>query len=158
MALRCPLSSQLRFLTTLIFITQAIIVRPRFIGDNSMSRNRRHKNKGSKQALNQFASQAAAHGPIKPKKSLGMLRKANKTKPRSPNVTGKLTLQRHTLTAIVKDLEQNGGDEVICNIAGWVNRDQLGQYLTVELSPRFVPYEQQTPKRGIFDSFINQDE
>jgi len=124
-----------------------------------MNRKRRHKNKGSKQALNQSPSQTVANGPIKPKKSLGMLRQAQKTKPRSPNVTGKLALQRHTLRAIVKDLEQNRGDEVVCNIAGWLNRDQLGQYLTVELSPRFVPYEQQTPKRGIFDSFINdQDE
>ena len=124
-----------------------------------MSRKRPHKNKGTGRPLSQFASQPRAHGPIKPKKSLGMLRKANKTKPRSPNVTGKLTLQRHTLVAIVRDLEQTGGDEVICNIAGWVNRDQLGQYLTVELSPRFVPYEQQTRKRGIFDSIINdQDE
>ncbi len=124
-----------------------------------MSRKRRHADKRNKYSLNQFPSQTVASGPNKPKKSLGMLRKAQKTKPRSPNVTGKLTLQRHTLTAIVKDLEQNGGDEVICNIAGWVNRDQLGQYLTVELSPRFVPYEQQAPKRGIFDSFINdQDE
>ncbi|MGO9847959.1 MAG: hypothetical protein ACLPKT_15595 [Methylocella sp.] len=84
-----------------------------------------------------------------------MLRKANKTKPRSPNVTGKLTLQRHTLAAIVKDLEETGGDEVICNIAGWLNHDQNGQYLTVEVSPRYAPYEQQTPKRGIFDSIIN---
>ena len=124
-----------------------------------MSRKRRHKNKESKQALNQFASQPAAHGPTKPKKSLGMLRKAQKTKPRSPDVTGKLTLQRHTLRAIVKDLEQNGGDEVVCNIAGWVNHDQLGQYLTVEISPRFVPYQQQAPNRGFFDNFINdQDE
>ncbi len=123
-----------------------------------MSRKRPHKTKRTGRPLSQFASQPRAHGPIKPKKSLGMLRKAQKTKPRSPNVTGKLTLQRHTLRAIVKDLEQNGGDEVICNIAGWVNHDQLGDYLTVELSPRFIPYQQQAPKRGIFDSFINDQE
>ncbi len=120
-----------------------------------MSRKRRHKNKGSKQALNQFASQTVANGPIKPKKSLGMLRKANKTKPRSPDVTGKLCFQRHTLEAIVKDLVENGGEEVICNIAGWKNRDQHEQYLTVEISPRFVPHQQQTPKRGFFDSIFN---
>jgi hypothetical protein len=123
-----------------------------------MSRKRRHQKRKTKRSLNQFASQTVANEPIKAKKSLGMLRKANKTKPRSPNVTGKLTLQRHTLRAIVKDLEQNGGDEVICNIAGWVNHDQLGDYLTVELSPRFIPYQQQAPKRGIFDSFINDQE
>ena len=120
-----------------------------------MSRKRPHKNKRTGRPLRQFASQPRAHGPIKPTKSLGKLRKANKTKPRSPDVTGKLTLQRHTLTAIVKDLEETGGVEVICNIAGWLNHDQLGRYLTVEVSPRYVPYEQQTPKRGIFDSIIN---
>ncbi len=36
-----------------------------------------------------------------------------------------------------------------------VNYGQNEQYLTVEISPRFVPYEQQTAKRGIFDSIIN---
>ncbi len=124
-----------------------------------MSRKRRHKNKRTKPSLNQFASQPVVHGPIKPKKSLGVLRKAQKTKPQSPDVTGKLILQRHTLRAIVRDLEQTGGNEVTCNIAGWLNYGQNEQYLTVEISPRFVPYEHQTLKRGFFDSFINdQDE
>jgi hypothetical protein len=125
-----------------------------------MSKKRRHQKKeGTKSALNQFPSQTVTHGPIKPQKSLGLLRKAQKTKPRSPDVTGKLCFQRHTLAAIVKDLEQKGGNEVTCNIAGWLNYDQHEQYLTVEISPRFVPHEQQTPKRGFFDNLINgQDE
>jgi hypothetical protein len=38
---------------------------------------------------------------IKQKRLLGALRKANKTKPRSPDLTGQMKLQRHTAAAIV---------------------------------------------------------
>jgi hypothetical protein len=73
------------------------------------------------------------------KRSLGALRKANKTKPRSPDLTGQLKLQRHTASAIVEQFNQGQTQEVVCNIAGWKNQDTNGSYLTVELSPRFVP-------------------
>ena len=75
---------------------------------------------------------------IKPKRSLGALRKANKTKPKSPDLTGQMRLQRHTAAAIVKQFSEGNADEVVCNIAGWRNQDHSGSYLTVELSPRFV--------------------
>jgi hypothetical protein len=48
----------------------------------------------------------------KSKKSLGALRKHLKTKPRSPDATGKLCLQRHTLTEISRQLDEIGGDEI----------------------------------------------
>ena len=67
-------------------------------------------------------------------KSLGKLRKKPKTKPRSPDMTGTLRLQRHTAAAILKAFEETDDDEAVCNIAGWVNEDNEGQYLTVELS------------------------
>ena len=76
--------------------------------------------------------------PIKQKRSLGTLRKANKTKPKSPDLTGQMKLQRHTAAAIVEQFSDDDVDEVVCNIAGWRNQDYNGLYLTVELSPRFV--------------------
>jgi hypothetical protein len=72
-------------------------------------------------------------------------------------VTGKLRLQRHTLQAIVRDFKEDGGAEVVCNIAGWKNEDQQGGYLTVEISPRFVPREQRTPKPSIFDDMFDDE-
>ena len=93
----------------------------------------------------------------KVKRSLGALRKASKTKPKSPDLTGLMRLQRHTAAAIVKQFSEGSGDEVVCNIAGWRNQDHNGSYLTVELSPRFVaraPAEQD----DIIDSIINDKE
>ena len=95
--------------------------------------------------------------PVKPKRSLRGLRKANKTKPKSPDLTGQMRLQRHTAAAIVKQFSEGSADEVICNIAGWRNQDHNGSYLTVELSPRFVaraPNDQD----DIIDSIINGKE
>jgi hypothetical protein len=91
------------------------------------------------------------------KRSLGALRKANKTKPRSPDLTGQLKLQRHTAAAIVEQFNHDHVQEVVCNIAGWKNQDNNGSYLTVELSPRFVT---RTPieRDDIIASIINDKE
>jgi hypothetical protein len=94
--------------------------------------------------------------PVKPKRSLGALHKANKTKPKSPDLTGQMKLQRHTAAAIVEQFSHDGIEEVICNTAGWKNQDYNGPYLTVELSPRFVaraPVE----RDDIIDSIINDN-
>ena len=95
--------------------------------------------------------------PIKPKKSLGALRKTNKTKPKSPDVKGTMKAQRHTIAVLVKQLTENQTDEITCNIAGWFNRDGNGQYLTVELSPRYVPREREEPI-NMFDMFFQEKE
>jgi hypothetical protein len=95
--------------------------------------------------------------PVKPKRSLGALRKANKTKPKSPDVTGTMKAQRHTIAALVKQFTENETDEITCNIAGWFNQDSTGQYLTVELSPRYVPKEQEQPI-NMFDMFFQEKE
>jgi hypothetical protein len=76
-----------------------------------------------------------ANNNFQRKRSLGTLRQNEKTKPRSPDATGKLYFQRHTLTEIYRQLADSGDDEVICNLAGWRNSDQHGSYLTVEISP-----------------------
>jgi hypothetical protein len=94
---------------------------------------------------------------VKQKRSLGALRTANKTKPKSPDLTGQMKLQRHTAAAIVEKFSHDGIEEVICNIAGWKNQDHNGPYLTVEISPRFVA-RTQVEGDDIIDSIINDNE
>ena len=71
----------------------------------------------------------------KPKRSLGALRKTPKTKPRSPDTQGAMKIQRHTIEALIKQLDNADADEITANIAGWFNEDSGGRYITVELSP-----------------------
>ena len=94
---------------------------------------------------------------IKQKRTLGALRKANKTKPRSPDLTGQMKLQRHTAAAIVDQFGHDDIEEVVCNIAAWKNQDYKGPYLSVELSPRFVARAQMETD-DIINSIINDDE
>lgn len=77
--------------------------------------------------------------PTPAKRSLGSLRKATKTKDRSPDFTGTLKLQRHTLETIAKQFKETDAEEIDCCLAGWRNTDANGQqYLSVELSPKYV--------------------
>ena len=69
--------------------------------------------------------------------SLGRLYPAKKTKPRSPDCTGKLHLKRDHLLIFLKQLEQSQSDDVACNIAGWKGNGVYGPYMTIEISPRF---------------------
>ena len=71
------------------------------------------------------------------KRSIGKLRPANRTKERSPNLTGKLALQRATLNELAIQMREDGGTEITCNVAGWFNADSNGKYITVEISPLF---------------------
>jgi hypothetical protein len=103
-------------------------------------------------------NQISADNQIKKKKSLGALRPHQKTKSRSPDATGKLYFQRHTLADIARQLDDAGGDEISCNIAAWKNEDQHGQYLTVEVSPEFVPCGPRRRKPGMFDGIFGDDE
>jgi hypothetical protein len=96
---------------------------------------------------------------ITKKRSLGKLRKAPKTKPRSPDMTGTLLLQRHTAAAILQSFEDSDSDDVVCNIASWVNQDHEGPYLTVEISPKYVARELQQPsKENNLDFIFNSQE
>ncbi len=73
------------------------------------------------------------------KHSLGSLRKTEKSKPRSPDFTGTMKLQRHTLETIAKQFKETDAEEIDCCLAGWRNTDANGQqYLSVELSPKYV--------------------
>jgi hypothetical protein len=72
------------------------------------------------------------------KLSIAKLRPApDQAKPRSPNMLGTLTLQRATLEALLKQMNDANADEVTCNLAGWFNTDRDGRYLGVQLSERF---------------------
>jgi hypothetical protein len=71
------------------------------------------------------------------KRSIGKLRSATRTTEKSPNLTGKLALQRTTLNELVSQMRESGETEITCNIAGWFNVDSSGKYITIELSPLF---------------------
>jgi hypothetical protein len=89
-----------------------------------------------------------------PKRSIGKLKKADKTKPRSPDLIGQLRLQRHTLKILSGQFEETGTDEIVCCLAGWKNHDNEGPYLTIEISPKYVRREdhpQQSALSFIFD-------
>ena len=71
-----------------------------------------------------------------------------------PDAIGKLHFQRPTLAEIYNQLEDAGGDEIICNIAAWRN----GEFITVEVSPEFAPYQRQTSRHGLFGEIFEDDD
>ena len=78
------------------------------------------------------------------KLSIGKLRLAKEqTKPRSPNMLRAIALQRATLEALLKQMDDADDDEVTCNLAGWFNEDREGRYIGVQLSER---YEKRRPE------------
>jgi hypothetical protein len=123
-----------------------------------MAKRKRRLSRRSKVKEKRVEKQLSGDNPIKRKKSLGALRPHQKTKPRSPDATGKFCFQRHTLAEISRQLDEAGGDEIGCNIAAWKNNDQGGQYLTVEVSPEFMPYGPHTRRPGMFDDIFGDDE
>ncbi len=92
--------------------------------------------------------------PTPPKRSLGSLRKTEKTKPRSPDCTGTMKIQRHTLETIAKQFQEADATEIDCCLAGWRNSDQNGHpYMTVELSPKYVARRHE-PAQSSLEDFI----
>ena len=71
------------------------------------------------------------------KRSIGKLRPATRRKPKSPHLTGKLSLQKSTFQAFAKEFQESNDDEISCNIAAWLNRDAEGLFLATEVSPLF---------------------
>jgi hypothetical protein len=86
--------------------------------------------------------------------SIGKLRHANRTKEKSPNLTGKLALQKTTLNELVSQMREDGGVEITCNIAGWFNVDAAGKYITVEISPLF----RRTPRPTSIEEFLDEND
>src|SRR5260221_2036718 len=69
-----------------------------------------------------------------PRRSLGDLRENKKTKPRSPDLVGKLKLQRPTLRTLAEQMEESDGDDVVCRLAGWFHGSGDKKFISVELS------------------------
>jgi len=88
------------------------------------------------------------------KHSIGKLRPATRTKEKSPNLTGKLALQRTTLNELVSQMREGGDTEITCSIAGWFNVDASGKYITVEISPLF----RKTPRPTRLEEFMESDD
>ena len=122
-----------------------------------MSSHKTERRRQSKKPANSWTEQygySEHGGHRKQGKSLGALFKAQKTKPRSPELTGQIRIQRHTIKAFVEELKRTDDHEVIGNIAGWRNVDKRGvAYLTVELSQRFQSQQRQKRPSDILDEF-----
>ena len=80
------------------------------------------------------------------KRSLGGLRRNQSTSPNAPEFVGTMRMQRSTLLVLLQQLNETAAEEVICKIAGWENSGNSGPFLTVEMSPRFVPKKPETAK------------
>ena len=76
---------------------------------------------------------------ITPRKSLGTLYRAEKTKPRSPDMLGAQKIQIPTLQEMVEFSKTCDGDEIVCPIAAWIHGQPGRQYLVIELSPPYRP-------------------
>ena len=123
-----------------------------------MSHRKHRRQKVKESTTRYFGPQRTANNQFQRKRSLGALRKNKKTKPQSPDATGKFHFQRHTLREIYDQLT-DGNDEVVCNIACWRNSDQYGAYLTVEISPKFVSFERRRSNgEPFYDMFNEEDE
>ena len=94
------------------------------------------------------------------RRSLGALRKSSKTKPNSPDTQGTMKVQRHTIETLVKQLDETDADEIVACIAGWFHQDIKGQFLSVELSPRYISRQQVQREEPInmFDEFCQDKE
>jgi hypothetical protein len=60
-----------------------------------------------------------------------------------------LHMQSSTLLVLLKQFNESAADEVICKIASWENANANGPFLTVEVSPRFVPEKPQPLPHGV---------
>ena len=92
-----------------------------------------------------------------PRRSIGKLRKCEKTKPRSPDLVGEIRFQRHLLETLNKQFEETGSDEIVCCLAAWANHDSIGPYLTIEISPKYVRREYR-PERSNLSFIFSDDE
>jgi|SRR6516165_2412284 hypothetical protein len=72
-----------------------------------------------------------------PRKSIGALFPAKKTKLRSPDMLGPITIQDVFLRTALEECNSNG--EVVCNLAGWFYRKEGKLYMSIELSPPYRP-------------------
>ncbi len=87
------------------------------------------------------------------KHSLGSLRKANKTKDKSPDLTGQLILQRDDFERIAQEFAATNRQEISCDLAAWTDHNSRGPFLTVQISPRYVQKQKQAETLNGVDYF-----
>ena len=75
---------------------------------------------------------------LRNKRSLGGLRRVQRTSDNAPDYLGTMHMLKSTLLVLMKQLNETGAEEVICKLAGWDNCNVNGAFITVEVSPRFV--------------------
>ena len=90
------------------------------------------------------------------KRSLGHLRPAPKSKPRSPDCLGSIKITRQTMEQLLEN--NDGDDEIVANLAGWRNTDTDGHYLTVELSPKFQKRIETKSAEELFAMFQSKED
>ena len=88
----------------------------------------------------------------KKNKSLGFLRRNDKTKEKSPDATGTIAIQRHLLEELLSQMDKANADEITANLAAWSYNNENDQFLSVELSPKYVSKKtaKTFPKRNPF--------
>jgi hypothetical protein len=59
---------------------------------------------------------------------------------------------------MIEEFSKTSGQEITCNIAAWSNFDSRGPFLTVQISPRYVPKQKQTTTRPDLDFYFNGGE
>jgi hypothetical protein len=91
--------------------------------------------------------------PAERKRSLGGLRSAHQRTPNSPCMLGKMTIQATTLKILMDQLGESSNDEVVCNLAAWINTDARGEFLTVEISPDFAKRVAASNQRTLSERF-----
>jgi hypothetical protein len=89
-------------------------------------------------------------------KSLGSLFPSKKTKPRSPDMTGKLSILKDTLREIINTHQEEDGDGFEVNMAGKFNNASGKMYMTLELSPCFRPAGQRSEKDITLEEFFSE--
>jgi hypothetical protein len=89
-------------------------------------------------------------------KSLGALFPSKKTKPRSPDMTGKLNILKETLKEIINTHQEEDGEVFEVNMAGWFNNSDGKMYMTLELSPRYRPAVQRSENDMTVEEFFDE--
>ena len=89
-------------------------------------------------------------------KSLGTLSPSEKTKPRSPDMTGKIKILKKTLREIIDTHWEEDGDVFEANLAVWLYNSNGERYMTLELSPRYRAGVQRLAKETTVEDFFNE--
>jgi hypothetical protein len=89
-------------------------------------------------------------------KSLGALFYAKKTRPKSPDMTGKLNIVKDTLSEIINTHQEEDGEVCKVNMAGWFNNSDGKMYMTLELSPLYRPALQRSEKDMTLEEFYDR--